>query len=127
MKDRIAQMLKDNILQFLTNFRDQVFKGKSTEQADIQIVYSFFNLAGTFAIMDYAVEYILPHKQQIKTKNLNFFEEQKDLIFKGLPKDKINYYSEYVKQGKITKENMNVIWQYFDTILELCITYKKID
>lgn len=127
MKDRLTQMLKENILQFLTNFRDQVFKGKSTEQADIQIVYSFFNLAGTFTIMNYAVEYILPHKDQIKSKDLNFFEDQKDVIFKGLPKEKIKYYSDYVKKGKITKENMDVIWQYFDTILELCITYKKID
>jgi len=73
--------------------------------------------------MDHVVTHVLPWKTQIRKRDVHFFQDNKH-IFEGLPSDRVEYYSEKLSKD-IDEESRNVMWEFFDTMVELAERYKK--
>jgi hypothetical protein len=124
----IAEIIKNTILEFIGDLKDNIFT-EPTEQGDLFLVEFFFQKLSSGDIADRTVKYILPHQSKISKRNVQFFIDEREQIFSGLPKDKIVSLSLLVSRsesdGGMSDENKDVIWSYFDTLVELAKEYKK--
>lgn len=121
--DRIPSMIKLTISEFVADLRESVFS-LPEEQCDMVIIEKFFEYLPEDAIAAYTVKHILPFADQIKVRDDNFFITNTH-IFAGLPSQRIAHYSTAWKDQRISTENKAVVWQYFDTLVQLCAAYKK--
>lgn len=125
---RIAEDIKTTLLEFVADLKTGIFTNP-TEQGDLLLVEFAFKTMGIMHIADHIVTHVLPHKAKIHRRDVDFFIEKKKEIFAGLPTDRIEYFAELVrkpsKQGGLQKEDKEVIWSYFDTLLVLAEDYKK--
>jgi hypothetical protein len=125
---RIAENIKNTVLEFITDLKEAIFT-RPTEQGDLLIVEFFFKKMNNTAISDHIVSNVLPHKAQIEGRKIEFFLNKKKEIFAGLPEDRVNYFADLVRKseedGGLANDDRDVIWRYFDTLLELATEYKK--
>jgi hypothetical protein len=123
-----ADAIKTTIFEFITDLRDCVFTKPQDRPAFVKMEF-FFNLMSSDAIASHVVKYVLPYKPKIRAKDMVFFMEQKQNIFVGMPENIVNHFAEIVQtpeeQGGITEENLNVIWQYFDTLVTLAEKHSR--
>ena len=128
MSARIAESIKNTVLEFIADLKDAIFTGPA-EQGDLLIVEFFFKKMTNTAISDHVVTNVLPHKAQIEERKIEFFLKKKKEIFAGLPEDRVNYFADLVRkseeEGGLAADDRDVIWKYFDTLLELAAEYKK--
>lgn len=116
---------KNTIIDLITNLRDDIFTS-SEERGDLTAVEFFFRNCHHERIMMHLVNKLLPYKKEIVAKNINFFEDNSDTIFAGLPEDRVNYYSKIITSGKrISTEYRSTIWEYFDSLIALAELYQK--
>lgn len=116
--------IKTTVIELIGDLKSSVFT-KDSEQSDILIVEVFFENLTPKAITDNIVKYLLPHSDQIRTRNEDFFKTQREL-FEGLPPAKINYYSSILSDNRrVCDEDKDVMWQYFESLLTLAEKYKK--
>ncbi len=95
------------------------------EITDFDIVILFFRHVSEEKIMDHIIDKVLPHKKMIENRNQNFFVQNSQHIFKGIPEDRIQHYTdEIVKGDRIEDEDRECVWEYFDYIIELVDDYK---
>lgn len=122
--DSIIDDLKETILEFIVDMKDNVFTTED-EKADMMLVEFFFRKHDKTYIMKHAIDFILPWKKKIKARNDNFFIENRK-IFAGIPEDRIDYFSSlWTREDKITQDDKDAIWEYFDTIIDLIEQYRK--
>lgn len=124
----ITEVIKSTILELIGDLKDNIFTELS-EQRDLFLVEFFFKKMPSEDIANRTVKYILPHQSQISARNVQFFIDEKAQIFAGLPDDKIVALSILVSRsesdGGMLDENKDIIWSYFDTLVELAKEYKK--
>lgn len=90
---------------------------RENEIRDFTLVSSFFQRAHEKTIMKYVIEHVLPYRSYIKEKNLNFFLEN-TYLFSGLGQKRIDYYTNEIVHGtRVTDEDRDEIWEYFQTIV----------
>ncbi len=95
------------------------------EQSDLDLVRFGYEMASKAYVMERTIKRVLPYKQQITCRDIAFFEENADVIFSGLPEEKIKHYTNAItKQKRISTEHMNVIWEYMDCIAILAEKHK---
>ena len=128
MSDRIAENVKTTILEFITDLKDVIFND-SAEQGDLLLVEFFFKKMTNTSVTEHIVTHVLPHKNKIKNRNIQFFIDQKKQIFGGLPEDRVNHFANLVQKpredGGLADDDKDAIWKYFDTLLLLAEEYKK--
>jgi hypothetical protein len=117
----LCNAIKDTQLEFIADLKENVFSGM-VEQGELFTVAFFFERLHPERAMDHVVEHVLPWKTQIHKRKVKFFKDNKH-IFEGLPEDRVEYYSE--KLANIDQESRDVMWDFFDTMLELAEQYKK--
>jgi hypothetical protein len=115
--------LKQQLAGFLDEVSDILADDKSA-RADILIVKLFFSKIDDQALMNHVVKYVLPHKREIKNRKEKFFIENTDL-YKGLPEGKVKMVSELWMSGKLTDEDKDVLWEFFDCFIELAESHEK--
>lgn len=119
--------MKRTILEFINDLM-LVFSAKSPVgkrlHADLSMMKFFFDRMDADKLMKHVVKEVLPHADQIERRDENFFLGNK-AIFAGLPADRVAEISASWMKGYIDKENKDIIWQYFDTIIALAQTWKK--
>jgi len=124
----ITEDVKKTVLEFIADLRESMFT-EQTEIGSLLIVELAFRKMSSETITDRIVAHVLPHKTNIVNRNVQFFIDKKREIFAGLPEDRIEYFAEMVRkpatEGGLNKEDRNVIWSYFDTLLILAEKYKK--
>lgn len=120
--------IKNTVLELIEDLRDNIFT-KSSEKGDLLLVEFYFKKMAPVKISDHVVTHVLPYKGAIENRHISFFKEKKYDIFKGLPQDKVDYFSRLVEnseeEGGLSEEDKNVVWSYFDTLSMLAERYKK--
>jgi hypothetical protein len=121
-KERDAENVKSTILELVGDLKDNIFDDLN-EKGDLMLVEFYFKRMHPERIVDHVINFILPHKTKIQSRNLNFFLENKE-IFVGLPEDRINYYSNIIATGsRLSSEDREIIWAYLDTLIALVEFY----
>lgn len=118
----ILQDQKTTILELISDLKQNVFT-QQNEQGDLVLVEFFIKRLHPERIMSNIVKNVLPHDKQISKRDSKFFISNKT-IFSGLPQDRVDHYS-YIIANKLNTEDLEVIWEYFDTIVSLAKVYKK--
>lgn len=128
MSEGIAADIKSTSLELIADFRDNIFTNP-VEQGDLLLVEFFFKKMEPKDIADRIVKHVLPHKKKIEKRKTRFFIVKKNVIFAGLPQDRVDYFANLVNtpehEGGMSDENKDVIWTYFDTFIGLAEDYKK--
>ena len=124
MNDQYLDSLQSSVLDLIRDLKDNVFEGQD-EQGELMLVEFFFKRQNPNNTMNSMVQKVLPHKAQIQNRDLHFFLENRTL-FSGLPEDRVSYYSNMIANGKLDDEDVEVIWEYFDTFIALCEQYQKV-
>lgn len=124
--DNIPEDAKQTVLDLISDLRDNVrIFGGDEERGDLSVVEFFFQRLHPERVMQHLVEKLLPHKRQIEKRDQSFFLKNR-VLFAGLPDNRIDYYSSVISSGnKISVDERNTIWEYFDAILALTEAYKK--
>lgn len=116
--------LKNTILELIGDLRN-LFTD-SEEQGDLTLVEFFFNRKHPEDIMHHCIQHILPRESKIRRRDQDFFITNR-AIFSGIPEDRIDHYVNFVANADIHPDDRELIWTYFDTIIELVRKYKKME
>jgi len=116
--------LKSTILDMIADIRDNILYYED-EQTDLNIIELFFQATHEERIMQRAIKYILPHRDAIRSRDVNFFKNNK-FLFSGLDDEKVEYYMKVISNSKrFTLEDEDTLFQYFDTIVAILEIYKN--
>ena len=128
---QLAVQIKNMVLEFITDLRENVFEGK--ESASLTRVDWFFRNFDSdgVKVSGKIVELVLPHKKMIQERNVTFFLENRNKIFEGVEQVHIDKFSGYLtktpKEGGISKTHLAVVWRYFDAFVTLAEVFKKFE
>lgn len=121
--------IKNIILEFVKDLKENVIKPKAMEYGDLSLVEFFFTKMEPHAVASHVVNHVLPYENRIKKKDVSFFLNEKANIFGGLPKERVDYFSNLVTEpetrGGLSDEDKKMMWEYFDILVELAKQYKK--
>lgn len=115
--------VKRTILEFLDDLRDNVFENDAGAKGDIMLVEMFFKRMHEERVMNHVISKILPHNEKIRNRDLSYFETNMD-IFAGLPEENLKKYSRVITKD-LNDDDINIIWEYMETILILAEDYRK--
>ena len=120
--------IKTTILELIKDLKDNIFT-EPTEQGELALVEFFFKKMSAINVANHVISHVLPHEKCIKDRDLKFFIKEKDSIFGGLPQDRVNHFSNLVtlpsEKGGMSPEDKQIIWSYFDALVDLSKKYKK--
>ena len=121
----LADSLKKIVLEFIVDVRDNILNTVE-DRGDLLLVELYFKRIDPLALLEDVHKHVYPHKDKIKRHDTLFFIENRDHIFKGLPADRIDYFTGVlVTSGKVEEENRAVVWKYFETIIQIIEIYIK--
>jgi len=124
----ITDDAKRMIMEFINDLKTGIFTSPA-EQLELTFVEAYYASVDSESAIQHLISNVLPYKDQIKKRNLHFFIDKKDVIFKGLPQARIDHFANMVTKpeelGGIDGETKRVVWDYFDTFLWLAEEYKK--
>jgi len=124
----IKEDAKRTIIEFIIDLRTGIFSNPS-EQLELTFVEAFYNNKDPEEAIHHLVSHILPYKEHITKRNVQFFVDKKDEIFKGLPQARVDHFATLVatspELGGLDEENKGIIWEYFDVFASLAEEYKK--
>ncbi len=118
----LSEYFKKIILEFISSLKETVFL-EDERKGELFMVSFFFERMDPFSLATYGIDYILPRQKEILARDDSFFINNPS-IFRGIPSDRIEYYSQYWSENKICEENKTIIWEYMDTILEILKQFK---
>lgn len=123
-KQKFAEQIKQTILEFF-----DALKTIFDDFVELDMGLIFFRSLSDNQIADYSVSHVLPYKNHIIKKDAHFFITNRETIFSKLPKEKVEEFAKMLlspdSTGGLSKENKDIIWQYFNVIVILCEKYKK--
>ena len=115
--------LRQTVCEFLTDMGG-IFTSP-VERGDMALVEFFYKRLHKETLMQHTIEKLLSFKRQIEERNIQFFDENR-YIFAGLPGDRVAYYSDIILvQKRLSSDDLNMMWDYLDTMLALAESYKK--
>lgn len=116
--------MKNTILDLIGVLREEMLTDPD-EYGDLMMVEFFFKRMHPEGVMQQIIQQVLPHSAKIENRQQAFFLENR-AIFSGLPEDRIDHYTEVIANSdRLTKEDRQEIWEYFDTIVALAECYRK--
>ena len=120
-KRDVAKDLYSNMQDLLEDI-STIFD-EDDEQADMTIIKVVLTTQTYFTIADAISTNILPYKEKIQARDLDFFRNNKS-IFAGLPEDKIHYYGEeIVNKKRLSEGDMGTLWDYMDVLINISTEY----
>lgn len=124
-----SEDIKNTVLELIRDLKDNVLTQK-TEQGELLLVEFFFKNMTAASLSNHIVTYVLPHEKRIAERDISFFIKEKSKIFASLPTDRIDHFVQLVtspsSKGGISAEDRDVVWSYFDCLVDLAKKYKKI-
>lgn len=119
--DKILNQLKEQVLNLLDDLLNIC-----PNETDLLLVRVYFETqVEPQVLMDGFIQWVYPWKEQIMHKDEKFFEEN-DHIFGPLPKGKVDYLKEKMRDGTIDKSDKEIMWQYFQVFISLIEQYRKV-
>jgi hypothetical protein len=127
MSQKVCTQLKEHMIELADDLKS-IFT-LPADTTDLNMLKIGLTVLNEVELMNSVVENFLPYKKQIIDRNLSFFKEHKNQIFKGLDQKRVDYFDDRitkpVSQGGISDDDKEAIWQYFDVIIQLSEEYKK--
>lgn len=124
---KLLRDLKDTILEFVTNLQSLFTDPK--DMTDLMKIQIYFQSMDSHKLMNYAIQFILPHRQAIKDKDVKYVFDPNKRVLDGFPEDKLNYIKNLIltpeDKGGLSPEELDAVWQYFEVILALCDKHNK--
>jgi hypothetical protein len=124
-----AEDIKATVKELICELRDNIFQ----HQDDISALLKaevFFEAKNAHEIAELMVKYTIPYKAQIQKRDESFFLEQKDKLFASFDKGRVDHFASMIKKdsskGGLKKEDKEILWSYFDTLVALAESHKKI-
>lgn len=115
---------KNTIIELVKDLKENIFT-LQTEQGDLVLVEFFFKRMHPDMIMQHLIKLMLPHKNRITSRDIDFFAENQGL-FSALENDRREYYKKIiVDTGRLGDDDKDVIWEYFDVLLDLAEQKRK--
>jgi hypothetical protein len=111
----------------LVNFLDELIE-TFPDESDF-IIWRLFikNQARISEIMDFLIKELCPLYNQVKMRDESFFLEH-DIVLAETKKnpDTVNHFKRIWTQGNLDKNDKEVIWQWFDSIISIGRKYTEI-
>ena len=107
----------------LDDIRD-IFENEPEKKADVLLVKIFFSNIPPEKLMQHFVDHVLPYEARVKRRDENFFIDNTEL-WKGLPEGKVRMVSEMWRTGRLSEDDKQMMWEYFDCFIELSKTWRK--
>lgn len=128
---QLAVQIKNMVLEFIADLRDNVFEGKESSSL-VKVDWFFRNFdSDGVKVSGKIVELVLPHKKMIQERNVTFFLENRNKIFEGVEQVHIDKFSGYLtkspKDGGISAKSLQTVWKYFDCFVALAEVFKKFE
>ncbi len=121
----IKGQIKNTIIEFISDFENIIDGGNLKNDIGMANIY-FHGLSDT-EITQHVIQHILPKKSYISARDMNFFRQNKKTLFGDLPERSVNEFEKVLFDGSIPQENIDVIWDYFDTLVALAEKAKKVN
>ena len=116
----LAILFREQFVTFLEELYEQF-----PEEADLVIVKIFIkDQIPLITIMDYIVKWLIPCVDKIKKKDENFFLNNDDM-FSKLPNAKVLHIKILWQSGKLTDEDKDIIWDWFNVFSTICTRYQN--
>ena len=114
----ILREFRTNLVKFIDELIEQY-----PEQPEFIISRIYVSNSGNVADMvNFIIQNIFPHKEEIKNRNSVFFLKN-DSLFGKYDKDKVEFYKRLWKT--LDKEDQNVMWLWFDLFVHISEKYQK--
>lgn len=116
---QILSEFKKNIILFLDALAEQV------PELTTQFMFGHYVIGTQYTeevLMNSFIQHILPHEDEIKSRNDNFFFEHAQNLVGG---GNVNYFRMLWNSSRLDDEDRSDIWNWFDTFLFLCKKYQK--
>jgi hypothetical protein len=119
-----AQDLKDfdqMILDLIIDLK-QIFN-YDDEIGDLAAIEFFYKTLPSEILMKRTIKYLLPHKKQIEKRKIKFFKDNM-YLFSGLDEKRVLHYrNAVIDEGRVSLEDLNVIWSYLEALVALTESY----
>ena len=116
--------LKTTVLEFIADLRDSVFTN-ADDLGDLAMVEFFFKQQDKTRTFNHFVQHVLPWKAYVTNRDSSFFVKNRE-IFQGLPEDRIDHFSSaWTDPDRISDEDKDIIWSYFDTLIAIVERERK--
>ncbi len=116
----LAILFREQFVTFLEELYEQF-----PEEADLVIVKIFIkDQIPLITIMDYIVKWLIPCVDKIKKKDEDFFLNNDDM-FSKLPNAKVLHIKTLWQSGKLTNEDKDIIWDWFNVFSNICTKYQN--
>jgi hypothetical protein len=122
---KLCTSLREEMLRFITAL-EEIFEDHEISSDDLTFIRFFISNMNARSTMDHVIDKVLPWSTEIEKRDDEFFYNHMD-IFGKLPKDKVSYFADVWKSGKLTDEDKDEIWSFFDTFAECAREFKKKD
>lgn len=117
------KVLFNEMLNFVDRI-ESILDDNEIDSSDVVYVRFFLNTLGEQKLMDHCIRKILPWKEHILSKNIDFFMNNKE-IFGKLPENKVNYFSDLFKNNKLEQDDIEEIWDFFSVFITIIEEHKK--
>lgn len=124
-----ARILKKEVLNFADFVSDimqehpDIYAGQ--QLMDIMFLREFFARIEPVDMINMFVKYVLPHAEQIRKHDVSYFADNIAELFQGLPEDRLQFIQDLLVNDKISAEDKQDMWSYWDTFVLLSEKYKK--
>lgn len=116
--------LKRIILEMINEIEECICEDEE-EKGDMIVCKFFFERMHSERIMYHIIDKVLPWKKKIMKRDEDFFASNK-AIFAGLPDDRISHYGTLINDHeRVSQDDRNVIWDYFEVMIKIAEKYKK--
>src|SRR5580698_7169684 len=78
-----------------------------SEKYDLVQIEFFYKKLHKERVLLYCQERLTPYKNQIKKREIDYFDKNIDLIFAGLEKDRVTYYRNIVMEKNKNKKRLS--------------------
>mgnify|MGYP001231264153 CR=1 FL=1 len=94
-------------------------------EADLIIIRVFFkDQIPVVDVMNHVIQYVVPHKEKISTKDESFFLEDEKL-FSGFSSSKVIHFKRLWMSPHLEKDDKDAIWAWFASFIVLAERYQK--
>lgn len=116
----LAILFREQFITFLEELYEQF-----PEETDLVIVKIFIkDQIPLITIMDYIIKWLIPCVDKIKKKDEDFFLNNDDM-FSKLPNAKVLHIKILWQSGKLTDEDKDIIWDWFNVFSTICTRYQN--
>ena len=124
-KNSLPDALKRTVMEFFEDISENIPMERA-DREDLVLVKFFFQRLLATNVMSHAITKLVPLKKEIQDRKKDFFIEQRNILFQGLPQDRVDRFANIVTSSALADDDLEPLWHYMDTMIALAESYKKL-